>query len=235
MGCCLVRTTLSTQRGAVTTLRTKTGRSHWQPFFISQDQAFLFANLPHTLCLCSRLHLHDLHCWWTSGGLFLPGRKEQDNKSKCPWGPTWTLNATSFLNVETRIKECTGGLSQHMQCTHTCPLKAWMSGAWCLSVLEATLGLIDAEQSTVYSRLTQRRVSPEIHQSIELMDHLTARPGYVFRLHLREAPTHLEMHAACGKEPAGQGIPTPWPSQKRHALRKEQSASRGKHVLMDLG
>lgn len=36
---------LNTQRGAVITLRTKTGRSHWQPFFISQDQAFLFANL----------------------------------------------------------------------------------------------------------------------------------------------------------------------------------------------
>ena len=155
-----MRTTLSTQRGAVITLRTKAGRSHWQPSFISQDQAFLFANLPHTLCLCSRLHLHELCSWRTSGGPFLPGRKEQDKKSKCPWGPTWTLNATSFPNVETRIKECTGGLSQHMQCTHTCPLKDWMSGALCLYVLEAILGLTDAEQSTVCSRLTQRWASP---------------------------------------------------------------------------
>lgn len=86
---------------------------------------------------------------------FFPDEEEHDYKAKCPWGSPWTPNASSFLNAETRIKARTGGLSQHMHCTHTLVLsRTESSGRWQLSLPGATLGLTEAERSTVCFRLT---------------------------------------------------------------------------------
>lgn len=159
-------------------------------------------------------------------------RKEQDNKSNCPWGPTWVSMPPLFLNVETRIKEYTG-TAAHMQCTHACPLKAWMSGAWCLSVLEATLGLIDAElraPSALGWHGDRQSLRGSVYRADGSLNHAQAMSSN----HLREAPTHLEIHAACGGGGLWAGHSNTMTTPEDARPQERAVSLQGKHVLMDL-
>lgn len=163
MRCYLVRLCSQHSRCCHHSQELKLGRSHWQPFFISQDQAFLFANTL-TPSACAHVSTCMTFCWRTSGVYFFHGRKEQDNKSNC-LGVQLESRSTSFLSrdQDQRIYNLGGHKPAHARCTHSInPFEGrpQMSGAWCLCAGSPPQVLMEYfEQSTICSRLTRNRQS----------------------------------------------------------------------------